>query len=124
MLVGAPGAQARGRPRHRAGASVQADPEGEDAAQEREDPPLQREGVPCSGRGERLRSQLLLKVAATENMLILAVHVLAVQIWLLLVLGAEASLNSDSATLIIKTKNRRPARPTRPASQPEGSTKW
>ena len=27
------------------------------------------------------------------------------------ILGAEASLNSDSVTLIIKSKNRRPARP-------------
>ena len=29
----------------------------------------------------------------------------------MIILGAEASLNSDSVTLIIKTKNRRPARP-------------
>ena len=37
------------------------------------------------------------------------------------VLGAEASLNSDSVTLIIKTKNRRPAKPASRKVPPNGN---
>ena len=37
------------------------------------------------------------------------------------ILGAEASLNSDSVTLIIKTKNRRPAKPASQKVPPNGN---
>ena len=46
------------------------------AARDRGAPGHGREGVP--GHGERSRSQLLLKLAGAENMLILAVNDLAV----------------------------------------------
>ena len=41
------------------------------------------DGVGFAGHGERSRSQLLLKLAGTENRVNLAVNVLAVEFWLL-----------------------------------------